>query len=86
MQHHEYGNDESYPQSIMKTKILPLARLLAVADHMAEMITHGMSQTEALKKMYSVFQKRFDHQYLDALAHALGADTKLIQALEKKAA
>ena len=85
-QHHEYGSESGYPTALMRTKVQPLARLLCVADHMAICIQQGLSVDDSLKKLYGEFTKRFDHQYLDALALALGVDLKSLQTLVKSAA
>lgn len=85
LQHHEDCRGQGYPQKLSKTKILPLARLIAVANAFCHYAfpapnSPSVNPEEAFAKMKADQLLHLDEEFVDALSKLLG-----IPVAEKKA-
>jgi response regulator RpfG family c-di-GMP phosphodiesterase len=84
LQHHEDCSGLGYPLHLTKNKIIPIARLIYVADLFCNLSLKsptcpGASPKEALTKMIHTHGKRLDPDYLTALLKVFRMKEKDIQ-------
>ena len=71
-EHHESCTGKGYPNSIRRSMIHPMAKLIAVVDEFCELVisnpdSPGMSPKEAIERMFSLDTEKFDAHFLEAL-------------------
>jgi putative nucleotidyltransferase with HDIG domain len=81
LQHHERDTGFGYPSRLTKNKIHPLAKLLAVADEFCKIVlkgpdSEGMSPSQGVEKLLSIYQTALDPQFVTALARLTQAGVK----------
>ena len=74
--HHERYDGSGYPHGLKNQEILPLARIMALADTFDAMTTNriykkGKSKEESLKEITELREKSFDPDVVDAALKAL---------------
>jgi response regulator RpfG family c-di-GMP phosphodiesterase len=78
LQHHESLNGLGYPSKLPRSKIIPLARLISVADEFCELAiagpnSPGLSGPEAVERLTLMLEGALDSQFLKALKVIVGA-------------
>jgi putative nucleotidyltransferase with HDIG domain len=81
IQHHENCVGTGYPHHVRKNKILPLARLLAVADEFCYLVVKSpvgcnASPPEAIQRLQTLHDGSLDPVFVNALAEAVGRGAK----------
>lgn len=71
-EHHEDCQAQGFPMRLRKSQIIPIARLISVADHFCDLVIANpqstlMTPKEAIEKMASQYSDRLDKQYFEAL-------------------
>jgi len=84
LQHHESLDGRGYPSKLARSKIIPMARLLAVADEFCELAiasvnSPGLSAKAAIDRLCLVQAEVLDGQFLNALKAVMGLDASKSQ-------
>ena len=79
LQHHESLDGRGYPSKLSRSKIIPMARLIAVADEFCELAvaganSPGLSAKAAIDRLSLVQAGALDAQFLNALKTVMGLD------------
>ena len=72
LQHHESCSGVGFPKHLTRTRIIPIARLIAIADEFCEGLLEGpnhldLSPVELLKHIKMLKADEFDHEYMKVL-------------------
>jgi response regulator RpfG family c-di-GMP phosphodiesterase len=79
LQHHESGDGRGYPSRLTKNKIIPMARLISVADEFCDLAlaspnSPGISAIEAVERLSLLRTNSLDTQFLNALKSVFGIE------------
>ena len=81
-QHHENGDGSGYPYQLSRHAIHPLAKLVRLADEFSELVLKTESNPnppppkDIIMRLMASADKKFEYQYLAALAKVFGLDPK----------
>ncbi len=77
LQHHETADGRGYPGRLHRGKIIPIARLIAVADGFCELAlagpnSQGLPASEAMGRLCVIHGDSLDSKFLNALKSVIG--------------